>query len=118
MKQCVILVGGKGSRLGEITKNFPKPMLDVNNKPFLLHLIEQIKYFGFKEVLLLAGHSANILDSYFDTKIFSDIKIKIIKEKIPLGTGGALINAYKYLDDNFFFNEWRFNNRWKLVINN
>ncbi len=102
MKQCVILVGGKGSRLGEITKNFPKPMLDVNNKPFLLHLIEQIKYFGFKEVLLLAGHSANILDSYFDTKSFSDIKIKIIKEKIPLGTGGALINAYKHLDDNFF----------------
>ena len=77
-------------------------MLDVNNKPFLLHLIEQIKYFGFKEVLLLAGHSANILDSYFDTKSFSDIKIKIIKEKIPLGTGGALINAYKHLDDNFF----------------
>ena len=48
MNQCVILVGGKGSRLGEITKNFPKPMINIKDKPFLLYLIEKIRIFGFK----------------------------------------------------------------------
>ena len=102
MNQCVILVGGKGSRLGEITKNFPKPMINIKDKPFLLYLIEKIRIFGFKEIILLAGHSAEIVDSYFKNNSLSDISIKIIKEKKPLGTGGALVNAYKHLDDNFF----------------
>ena len=102
MNQCVILVGGKGSRLGEITKNFPKPMIRIEKKPFLLYLIEQIRIFGFKEIILLAGHSAEIVDSYFKNNSLSDISIKIIKEKKPLGTGGALVNAYEHLDDNFF----------------
>ena len=75
MNQCVILVGGKGSRLGEITKNFPKPMINIKDKPFLLYLIEKIRIFGFKEIILLAGHSAEIVDSYFKNNSLSDISI-------------------------------------------
>ena len=65
MSQCVILVGGKGSRLGSITKSFPKPMIEVNNKPFLINLISLANRFGFDEVILLASHASNILTSYF-----------------------------------------------------
>jgi len=102
MNQCVILVGGKGSRLGEITKNFPKPMLNIDDKPFIIHLIDQVKKFGFKDILLLTGHSANIVDDYFENNIINNISIKIIKEDIPLGTAGALVNAYEHLDEFFF----------------
>ena len=102
MNQCVILIGGKGSRLGEITKNFPKPMLNIDEKPFLIHLINQIKIFGFSEVLLLAGHSSSVVEEYFKKNIIKNISIKIITEDSPLGTGGALLNAYEHLDDTFF----------------
>ena len=79
MNQCVILVGGKGSRLGEITKNFPKPMLNIDDKPFIIHLIDQVKKFGFKDILLLTGHSANIVDDYFENNIINNISINFIK---------------------------------------
>lgn len=102
MKQCVVLVGGKGTRLGDITKYTPKPMLIINNKPFLINLIETIIRYGFTEILLLASHANQVLIDYFDNKTYKNCKIKIIVEKVPLGTGGALVNAYEYLDDSFF----------------
>ena len=64
MKQCVILVGGKGSRLGDITKNFPKPLVAVNTKPFLEHLLSYVKKFGFTKVLLLAGHANSEIEKF------------------------------------------------------
>ena len=60
MDQCVILVGGKGTRLGELTRNFPKPMIEVNGKPFLLYILDYIQRFGFKEIILLNPTVANI----------------------------------------------------------
>lgn len=102
MSQCVILVGGKGSRLGSITKSFPKPMIEVNNKPFLINLISLANRFGFDEVILLASHASNILTSYFTNYQHKNFKIKIIIEDKPLGTGGAIVNAFKYLDDTFY----------------
>jgi len=102
MRQCVILVGGKGSRLGELTKYFPKPMLEINEQPFLIYLIDTIERFGFKEIILLASHANKVLIDYFKDLEYKECKIKIIIEEAPLGTGGAIVNAYDYLDDTFF----------------
>ncbi len=102
MKQCVILVGGKGSRLGELTKNTPKPMLEINNKPFLIYLIDTIIRYGFTDIILLASHANKVLIDYFNKHSYKNCKIKIIIEDEPLGTGGALVNAYDYLNDSFF----------------
>ena len=102
MDQCVILVGGKGSRLGEITAKFPKPMLEVNDEPFLFYLIKQAKSFGFKKILLLAGHASEQIENYINNLKLDNISIDIKKEQTPLGTGGALVNAYNYLDNEFF----------------
>ena len=61
MKQCVILVGGKGTRLGDLTKNMPKPMVEIDGGPFLLKLLDTVQRYGFEEILLLASHAR----SYF-----------------------------------------------------
>ena len=42
-KQAFILAGGRGERLGELTANTPKPMIDINGKPILEHLINEIR---------------------------------------------------------------------------
>ena len=64
IKQAVILCGGLGSRLGEITKILPKPMVDVVGKPFLEHLIIQLKKNGIKEVYLLVGYKNELIKNY------------------------------------------------------
>ncbi len=102
MSQCVILVGGKGSRLGDIAKDCPKPMIEVNERPFLMYLIDMVQRFGFDEILLLASHANNIIIEYFKNFESKNCKIKIIIEEMPLGTGGAIINAYEHLEDTFY----------------
>ncbi len=102
MNQCVILVGGKGSRLGEIAKNYPKPMLEINEKPFLIHLIDMVQRFGFEEIILLASHANNVIIDYFKNFESNNCKIKIIIEESPLGTGGAIINAFEQLQEIFY----------------
>lgn len=100
MKQAVILVGGKGSRLGNLTESFPKPMLDINGKPFLSRLIERARANGFINILLLAGHaSEHIIRQY--SELSNDPSITVHIEKTPMGTGGALLDAQDLLEETF-----------------
>ena len=99
-RQAVILVGGKGSRLGRITKRVPKPLIKFDKNHFLNYQINYLSQFPFKEILLLCGYKRNYFKKikYHSNKI----KIKIINEKKTLGTGGAISNALSSLDDIFF----------------
>ncbi len=55
IKQAVILAGGYGTRLKPFTDTNPKPMYPCNGKPFLEYLIEQVREFGIKDLILLLG---------------------------------------------------------------
>ncbi len=89
------------TRLGDIAKETPKCMLDVNGKPFLLYQLEQLKKFGIKDIILCTGHLSNVIEDYFgDGKKFG-LNIVYSKETEPLGTGGAIKNAEKLIDDDF-----------------
>ena len=54
IKQAVIFCGGLGTRLGNITKNLPKPMIKVGEKPFLEHLIIQLKKKWYKKLIFVS----------------------------------------------------------------
>ena len=56
LKQAVILVGGKGTRLRPLTNDCPKPLLPVEGRPFLDYLIVQLKEQGIEEIILLTGY--------------------------------------------------------------
>ncbi|WP_094856439.1 HAD-IIIA family hydrolase [Bordetella genomosp. 10] len=100
--QAVILVGGLGSRLGELTRNYPKPLLPVAGKPFLDLVIWHLARYGFRQVLLLAGHGAKVVEQYAAESAFRDrIAIDIVIEPAPMGTAGALSFARDKLDDIF-----------------
>ena len=59
--QAVILCGGYGKRLLPITNKIPKPMVNINRKPFLQYLIEQCKANGINNILLLCGYKKNTI---------------------------------------------------------
>ena len=99
-KQCVILAGGYGSRLGVITNKIPKPLLKINKIPFLFYLILKLKRSGIKSIIILVWNKSDEFNK-IDFKKKFNLNIKIIKEPKKLGTGGCLINSYKYLDKNF-----------------
>lgn len=100
-QQAVILVGGKGTRLGNLTSKIPKPLLNVGKKPFLSYLIESIVRQGFTDILLLAGYHAAIVQKFVDQYSSSDFNIRCVIESQPMGTGGALQHAKYFLSDNF-----------------
>ncbi len=102
-KQVVILVGGYGKRLGKLTKNISKPMIDIKGKPFLEYLINYLKDQGFKKILLLAGYKGYQLKKKI-RKIFKKdgIRIEFYIEKKPMGTGYALKKAKNKLENKFF----------------
>ena len=102
--QCVLLVGGLGTRLGDLTAQTPKPMLEVAGKPFLEHLLAKAATHGFRQVLLLAGFRAEVLETWLARDRVAErlgLTVEVVIEPQPMGTGGAIIQARDRLDDAF-----------------
>lgn len=102
LNEAIILAGGRGTRLGEITKNKPKPMIDVNGKPFLEYVLDHLKGEGLAKAILAVGYKYEIIKDYFGNN-FKGIKLIYSIEEKPLGTGGALKLAGNFIDSDMFF---------------
>lgn len=101
LHQAVVLVGGHGSRLGNLVNDTPKPLLPTGGRPFLDYLIDNYVRHGIKRVILLAGyHSEKVLE-YCARQNRKEVEIEVFVEHEPLGTAGALALAYGALDDCF-----------------
>lgn len=100
--KAVIMAGGKGTRLKEITKDeIPKPMAKINNKPILEHQIDRLFENNIKEIIIIIGHLGNKIKEYFkDGKKFG-VNISYIEEKQPLGTAGAFYFLKDLIDEDF-----------------
>ena len=101
MKQVVILAGGKGTRLKEVSGNLPKPMVPVLGKPLLQHLIEQCVEYGITDIKLLVSYKKEVIEDYFGDGDQYGATIQYIVEDTPRGTAGALMDALPELDEQF-----------------
>jgi dTDP-glucose pyrophosphorylase len=86
----IIMAGGIGSRLGELTKEVPKPMLLVGGKPILHGIIEHFKNQGFGKFVICVNYKAEIIEDYFKNGEWLGVEIKYTQEQKRLGTAGAL----------------------------
>jgi NDP-sugar pyrophosphorylase family protein len=102
LQQALILAGGLGSRLGEITKHTPKPMVEVNNRPFLEYIIAYLRKQGIPRIVLSVGHFSEQIISHFGDGVSFGVSIVYAIEAAPAGTGGALAYAKSNMEDNFF----------------
>ena len=102
--QAVILVGGLGTRLGALTKDVPKPLLEVAGRPFLEYVVDRCVRFGFSRLLLLAGHRGERVADYaaqLRTRLPSHVACEVLIEPAPRGTAGALQFAADRLSERF-----------------
>jgi NDP-sugar pyrophosphorylase family protein len=95
--KAVILAGGLGTRLRPVVSGIPKPMAEVLGKPFLAWQIEQLKKFGIIDIIISIGYLGDKIKLYSQDGKRLGTHIKYAEEREPLGTGGALRNALRYL---------------------
>ena len=88
--KVVIMAGGRGMRLRPLTKNIPKPMLKVGNKPILQIIIEKFKKSGYKNFVICVNYKSKMIKDFFGDGSKFGVKIEYIDEKKRMGTAGAL----------------------------
>jgi D,D-heptose 1,7-bisphosphate phosphatase len=105
VKQAAILIGGRGSRLGDAVRSTPKPLLEVGGRPFVEHVMLNLRRFGFQDFILLAGYQSDVVHQKYGTcSAFAQelrANITVVTEPSPMGTGGALKYAEHYLQREF-----------------
>tara|TARA_E500000178_G_C16990399_1_gene740489 strand:+ start:295 stop:1338 length:1044 start_codon:yes stop_codon:yes gene_type:complete len=100
--KVVIMAGGKGMRLRPLTKNIPKPMLKIGNKPILQTIVERFRESGYKNLVMCVNHKSSIIKNYFGNGIKFGVNIEYINEKKKMGTAGALSLIKTELTKPFF----------------
>lgn len=100
--QAVIMAGGKGTRLAQITKDIPKPMVPIAGKALLEYQIENLRENGVDQIVLIIGHLGDVIRKHFGNGERFGVAISYYMEQKPLGTAGALAKIKNLLDQTFF----------------
>jgi len=101
VRQAVVMVGGKGTRLRPLTNERPKPILPVLDKPCLSYLIASLAKGGIKEVFLACGYRPERMAEAIGDGTAEGISIEYSYEDPPAGTAGAIKLLEDRLDDTF-----------------
>lgn len=121
--KTVILAGGFGTRLSELTRNIPKPMVEIGNKPILWHIMQIYAHYGITEFIIALGYKSEVIKEYFlNLPAFnSDLSLDLLNGKTTLHprnspawhihlvdtglhtqTGGRLKRLKKWIGDETF----------------
>jgi len=101
--KTVILAGGKGTRLYPITLETPKPLLFVNKKPIINHLVDLFYSQGVKDIAILIDKKFEEDFSWWKKRYYPKNNIIFVEEKEPLGTFGGLWFLKKWISRSLFF---------------
>ena len=85
--KAVILAAGKGTRMKELTSELPKPMLRIQGKPILEHIVDGLKAAGIREIFIVTGWRADVIERYFGDGNRWGMKIQYGRQVVQDGTG-------------------------------
>ena len=90
--KAIVLCGGLGTRLGLLTKDMPKPLLNVAGRPFIAHVLDRLVHPEINGFVLAAGFQWTKLRDYIGDN-WNGLPVRYSVETEALGTGGAIKNA-------------------------
>lgn len=102
IRQAVVLVGGRATRLGGIARETPKPMLEVAGRPFVEHVFDRAAEEGVEDLVLACAHLKERFAERYDGAKLGGMRVRCFMEGEPSGTGGALVAMAGILDQKFF----------------
>ncbi len=100
--KVVILAGGFGTRLSEITTKIPKPMVRVGKLPLIMHIINIYKKFGLKEFIIAGGYKYKIILNYFKKKKIKNISVNVVNTGLKSLTGTRIRKLKKIIGNETF----------------
>ena len=105
--KAVLLAAGRGTRLGPLTAERPKPLLEVAGKPLIAHIVAGMIKSGLREFVVVTGHLAKQLEQWCITFATQNpgVTIQAIRQQHLNGTAGAMLSARSLLtgEDRFTF---------------
>jgi D-glycero-alpha-D-manno-heptose 1-phosphate guanylyltransferase len=101
--KAVLLVGGLGTRLRSVVPSTPKALASIGERPFLELLVRQLSAQGIRHLVLCTGYLAEQIEEVLEDGREFGVTIEYSKEETPLGTGGALKLAQRYVQDDSDF---------------
>ena len=101
--KVAILAGGLGTRLGDLTRDVPKPMIEIGGHPFLEYVVDSFAFRGLQEFVFLTGHRSDAIEEHFGDGSRFGVTIEYSREpeKELIGTGGAIRQARHLLNERF-----------------
>lgn len=100
--KAVILAAGKGTRMRELTDELPKPMLRVQGRPILEHIVDGLKTAGIRDFFIVTGYHAEVVEEYFGDGDRFGVKITYGRQVVQDGTGKAPELAKSFVGDSPF----------------
>ena len=91
--KAMVLAAGYGTRLGDLTVETPKPMLDVEGHPLLEYIVVHLQRHGFDEVIVNLHHHSEMIRRYFGNGDRWGVRLTYSQEHSLLGTAGGLKNV-------------------------
>lgn len=90
---AVVLAGGFGTRIKHLLGDLPKPMMPVNNRPFLEWIVRWLAAQNIRRVVLSTGYRAETVEKHFQSQPIPGVLVSCVPETTPLGTAGGFLNA-------------------------
>ncbi len=96
--KAMILAAGLGTRMGELTRTLPKPLLAVNGRPLIVHLVEALAAAGLRELVINLAYRGEQIEAALGDGTALGVSIDYSREPGgPLGTGGGVLRALSLL---------------------
>ncbi len=95
---CIVLSGGFGTRLSHLLDNKPKTLASINDRPFLIYLLNYLKKYNINKYVFSLGYLSNQIIDFLDS--LESFKYEFVIDPFPLGTGGAIRLAIEKCNDN------------------
>jgi UDP-N-acetylglucosamine diphosphorylase / glucose-1-phosphate thymidylyltransferase / UDP-N-acetylgalactosamine diphosphorylase / glucosamine-1-phosphate N-acetyltransferase / galactosamine-1-phosphate N-acetyltransferase len=95
--KAVVLAAGRGTRMRELTADFPKPMINVRGKPVLQHIIEGLRDAGSRRLLIIVGYHAEMVRNFFGNGRHHGVQIEYATQTVQDGTGRVVDLARNFV---------------------
>ncbi len=101
IRECIVLAGGFGTRLRSVVNDKPKCLAPMGDQPFLYYLFRYLHQQGIEHAVLSLGYLSEQVIAWCEDNVLP-LRVSFAVEQEPLGTGGAIMHAMPFLNDDTF----------------